>query len=153
MTTILNQITDKLANRLESTAIATEVIRPKRLGDWTPRNNQVVIIPVSDDMEPNEDWSCQGNPPAQAWTLPVLLVCTQKDDETTTEDIDSKKSTYAAEVMKAVTSPAAWWNWDGLAVDSRFGPITDYDGGEIAAHQVTLNIIFRTDENNPFNAR
>ena len=154
MTAVLNQIIDKLLFRLEAVAVSTEVVDPERLAQWTPRHHQVIVIVAEDDIEPSEEWSCHGNPPAQAWLVPVLLICSVKPSEKNAIAIRKERFEYAGEVIKAVSQPIdSWHNWDNLAVNSRWGTIGTHEGDRMTAARLELNIIYRTDENNPFIGR
>ena len=131
----------------------SEVVRPKRLENPSPKDYQLVLS--QGDKTENREHSCPGNPPIIAWDFPILIRGILRPSEENDTAIDTLKNTFEADVMKAVNTGNAWWNMSGLAINSRMSPVTDYesDDGAEGGFEITLTVIYRTDENDPYTVR
>jgi hypothetical protein len=148
---VIEKITEAIKNRLFDFDNQVQVIRTEMLSDFSPANKQVVI--VQQDPTTNEDYSCHGNPPAQAFTIPYQIVCIARQTETSSEALDSVLSDFAAGAIKTMTTPTAWYQWGGEAIDSKITGMEKNVLDGYATQNILLEVIFRTDENNPYNRR
>ena len=149
---IAEQIAAKVATRLASTTGVSDVVRPTKEGGFQPKDYQIIV--TQDDISIDEALACPGNPPATAWVLPFQIVGVLRPSELSTVAIAKLKNEFWAAVVSALCGVANWWTWDGLAIDSRHSGVVDYTGEDGSnGFVVTLNVTFRTDENNPFNLR
>ena len=147
---IAEQIAAEFRQRLQ---VYTDSFRSTRIATWQPKD---LVIHVSQgDIVKNDALSRPGNPPAQAWDLPMIVSGLVKPSDTETTSVDTYKNRFWAEIVKAATTGDQWHNWSGNAVNTSIGSVEDYTDSEggIDGVQVTFTVTFRTDENNPFNAR
>lgn len=158
MLPVSERIAQKVFDRLQSMVNAqnsqvSEVIRPKRLEDYQPKNNQVVMYtprPVK-----NEELSAPGNPPATAWDQTFNVHWVLLPHKQDPASLDSLRNFVLAEVMYHVCQPSSsWHNWDGLAINTTFGDPENADkGAEYAGVVVPIIVTYRVSENNPYQRR
>lgn len=141
----------KTSNGYENTT--SGVKRPSRIHDDSPKDYQIVL--TQGDIEPDPELSHPGNPPATAWKLPFTIAGIIRQSDTDLTASDTLKNQFWGDIVKALTDATAWHNWGGLAINSTIGPVEDAQQGDGSANgfQLTLNVVFRTDENDPFTAR
>jgi len=128
-------------------------IRPLRFVGDRLQNLQIIV--TQGGMPKNESLSYMGNPPAVARDLTVMCSCYGLPAESDTNPADYWRNRIFGAMSKALTTGDAWWNWDGLAINSSVGdpsPIAEGSTGNVGV-QLPITITFRTDENNPFNLR
>ena len=157
---IAEQILVKIKARLALVTAAegyevsvSQVVRPKRIETIQPKDYTVVIEQQS--LIPNPAISHHGNPPAQGWTMPVVIRGVLRQSEDNSSAKDTLKHQFYAECHKAICDATSWWNWDGLAIDTEFGNVESIEsgGGQNNGFAMTIAVHFRTDENNPYNVR
>lgn len=134
----------------------SEVIRPTRMGGYTPKHLQIVLTQSAPEID--EELGCPGNPPATAYRMTFNIRCHVMPSEKDTTVIDEITNTFAADVVRAVTSDdfygPTWYTMDDLAFDSMFGTHEPIDlDGSFGGVNLPLVVSFRTDENNPYNVR
>lgn len=153
MNTIQNNITDVLVERLKSTGTSVEVVLPDLMADYRPKKNQVVVTPETTTRF--EDYDCQGNPPAWGWSCEYTIRClTRQDENATPQSVDAILSEMSSNVYNSITSPSAWWQFDGNAINSQISGIErNLESLGMADYTITLTVQYRTDENNIFNRR
>lgn len=142
-----------VANVRSRVAAYSAAYRPTRIETWSPKDSDISV--VQGEQTKNDELSCPGNPPAQAWDMEVSVTATVKPSDRDATPTDTLKNRVAAEIIKAANTGSVWHTWGGLAINStveRIESDTDDDGAFSAARVVFL-ITFRTDENNPFNVR
>jgi hypothetical protein len=158
--TVLDEIAEELIARLTTLTTAgteqttvSEVVRPTRLGTYTPKDLQIVVLQANPELVP--ELMCPGNPPAEAWRQVFNLYLHSKPSETDTESADAKINRFIADVRKVVCTPAATWhNFGGYAIDAVWQTMENIDSGEqIDGVNMPLAITYRTDEGNPYNVR
>lgn len=158
--TVLDKIADELVARLTTLTTAgteqttvSEVVRPTRLGTYTPKDLQIVVLQANPELVP--ELMCPGNPPAEAWRQVFNLYLHSKPSETDTESADAKINRFIADVRKVVCTPAATWhNFGGWSIDAVWQTMENIDSGEqIDGVNMPLAITYRTDEGNPYNVR
>ena len=147
---VAEQILAKVRTRV---ATAFDAYRSTKIATWIPRDQSTVVYQVG--ISANPGISCPGNPPAQGWTLDVAVAGIAKPSDSDTTPIDTYKNRLAADIIDAITSEAAWHNWDGLAINTDLGDIEDYTGtdGSFQGVAVRISIHFRTDEDDLYTAR
>lgn len=162
--TVLDQIAAVLVDRLE-TLIWTEsidgaeqtqvceVIQPTRLGNYTPKDLQIVVMQGAAERVPDLD--CPGNPPAEAWRQTFNLYLHVQTSETDNTPVDGIKNRFMADVRKAVCTPqATWYNFGGYAIDADWQTPEDIDSGEtIDGVNLPIQILYRVAENDPYTVR
>lgn len=158
--TVIEQIAIELQTRLELltdidsdyTTKVIEVIRPPQRGVWTPQDLQIVLTQGSSTVIDN--LSYPGNPPAIARRQVFNIRCHLLIDERSDDMLDEQINTFAADVISVVTSETNWHNFNNLAIDARFIDFeqVDEDGG-VAGVNVPIEIIYRTNENDPYTVR
>lgn len=157
--TVIEEITAVLIDRLETLidsveeTTVSEVIQPTRLGTWTPRDLQIVVVQANPELVP--ELMCPGNPPAEAWRQVFNLYLHLKPSETDDEPSDPKLNRFVADVRKVVCQPqTTWHNFDGWSIDANWLTMDNIDSGEgIDGINVPLAITYRTDQNNPYQVR
>ena len=157
---ISEQIATKLFDRIHllaadftaSTSVS-EVIRPVRMGGFTPKHLQIVV--TQSDPEEVPELFVPGNPPAIAYRQRFNIRCHIMPSEKDPTPFDEYANTMTADVVKAVTHVGAtWFTFDGLAIDARWESreFIDADGG-VDGINVPLSITYRTSEYDPYAVR
>ncbi len=157
--TVIESIALELTSRLEAMigdstydTSVREVIRPRRLNDYTPADGQIVVTQGSSEVV--DESSYPGNPPAIARRQTFNIRCHVINDERSKTTIDEITNTFAADVVKAVATGTNWWSFNSKAIDATFDSfeLVSGDGG-LDGVNVPISILYRTDENNPYNVR
>jgi hypothetical protein len=130
-----------------------EVVRPTRLGTWTPQDLQIVL--TQDSPQINEELSYPGNPPAVAYEMQFNVRCHVMTDERDETAVDTTCNRFAADVVKAVCSTGTdWYTMGGYAINAQWQAYENIDGsGSLDGVNVPLLVTFRTDEGNPYTVR
>lgn len=154
---IVDQIGEAIADRLslmvdnDAYEIGIiEVVIPTRIGEFTPRDRQIVI--VQGDDERVMDMDIPGNPPGLARRQTWNIRCHLMPDENSGEDAVNQA---AADILKAITTPnSTWHNWGGLAINTELGRIeyVSYDGGPDGVN-IPVHVLYRVSEYSPFVSR
>lgn len=150
---IANAITDRVALMVDNDAYEIgiiEVVVPTRVGEFTPRDRQIVI--VQGDDERVTDLDIPGNPPGIARRQTWNIRCHLMPDEGSGED---EVNQAAADIVKAITTPnSTWHNWGGLAINTELGRIeyVSFDGGPDGVN-VPIHVLYRVSEYSPFVSR
>lgn len=156
---VVELIAREIADRVAEVTLANgyyedvTVHRPKRLPDWSPTNNLVVLL--QGDAERNDELSPQGNPPGIAWDQQFLLLCYVLPDDTDETEIDSLISILASDVMKAVCTPAASWQlFDNNAINANWQSMERFESdGTFDGFTLTMLVTYRTNETDPYTGR
>jgi hypothetical protein len=160
MTPIVEQIVEKVRARLATITTgngyettAAGVTRPKLIDDGNPRDYDIYV--TQGDMTVVPELSCTGNPPATAYRQQVVIAGILRPSERDTTPLDKLKNVFASDCIKAMTTGATWWDWDGLAIDTAIDSVTNEteDDGSGGSMKLTINILFRTDDNDPYSLR
>jgi hypothetical protein len=147
---ISEQIMAKVRTRV---AASLSAYRSTQIATWQPKDQVTHIF--QGNIVANEAFSCPGNPPAKGWTLEAGIAGIVKPSDRDATAVDTYKNRLSADIIGAITNDPLWHNWDGLAINSDTPTIEDYTGTDGAASGVIVrvDIHFRTDENNLYNAR
>lgn len=130
----------------------SDVVRPTRIAGHVPDDWQLTVSLVS--IAESEPDFRPGNPPAIAWLMEVLIMGELRPSEEDATPVDTYRSTFQADIVKAITSVGNdWHNWSNLAIDTTYGPAETIETESGSAIGVTLTVLFRTDENDPYTAR
>lgn len=130
-----------------------EVVRPTRMGGYTPKHLQLVLS--QDDPEELPGLSRPGNPPAVANRVRFNVHCHVMPSEKDPTPVDEYINAIAGDVIKVVTDPASSWHtMDGLAFNARIGATESIgaDGG-VDGVNVPVEVDYRVTESNPFEVR
>lgn len=156
---IVEQIAVELYKRLQkleagsstSTKVA-EVIRPKRLGGWTPKHLQIVLTQGVPEL--NDELSYPGNPPAIAYDQIFRIHCHVMPSELDPISVDEYINVMVADVQKEVTSPSLWHTFGGLAFNANFELAEQIDSdGSFDGATLPLRVSYRVSENDPYTQR
>ncbi len=157
---VVEQIALVLVSRLETLTVpgtenttAIEVIRPLRIGQYTPEDWQVVLM--QGDTGEVEDLMIPGNPPAVCYETIFNIRCHILPSEDDTDAKDSLINQFAADVRKVVCSPTATWhNFGGLSLDAIWQPPENINpDGSFDGVNVPLAVRYRTNEGDPYTVR
>jgi hypothetical protein len=134
----------------------SEVIRPTRMGGYTPKHLQMVL--TQNDPEVDSELGCPGNPPATALKILFNIRCHVMPSEKDITVVDEIINTFDADVVRVITDPdlfgTQWHTMGGLAIDAEFQTRESIDSdGSFAGTNIPLLVTYRTDENNPYNVR
>jgi len=127
-----------------------EVVVPTRIGEFTPRDRQIVIVQGDDERVAEMD--IPGNPPGLARKQTWNIRCHLMPDENSGEDAVNQA---AADILKAITTPnSTWHNWGGLAINTELSRIeyVSFDGGPDGVN-VPIHVLYRVSEYSPFVSR
>lgn len=157
--TVLETIASKLLTRLEGMTAGTyntNVSSVYRLavngGEYAVEHLQIVIKQGDDEIV--DELMRPGNPPAIAHRQVFNLRCHVLPSERDTDPVETTNNTFAADVIKCLTTPANWYQWDGNAIDTQIGAVQNIneDGG-IDGFNLPVTVLYRVDENNPYEVR
>jgi hypothetical protein len=154
---IVEQIYEVIVNRMEAMVDNTaydigivEVFRPTRMGEFTPRDRQILV--VQGDDERISELDIAGNPPGIARRQTFNIRCHLLPDETSGEDVVNQA---AADIIKALTTPnSTWHTMNNLAMNSEVGKFeyVNFDGGPDGVN-VPVAVTYRVSEYSPFVSR
>ncbi len=130
-----------------------EVVRPTRFAQITPRDRQIIL--TNGPTQTVEELSFAGSPPAVAKRQAFNIRCHVMPSERSSESVDSVLASFAADVVKAVSTPTSnWHTFDGNAINASFGDFQPfYSDGGIDGINLPLSVIYRTSENDPYTRR
>jgi hypothetical protein len=157
---VVAKIADELFRRLESLVAVPndfievcEVIRPQRLGGYTPKHLQIVI--TRGDEERVTDLDCPGNPPAIAKRQVFEIRCHIMPSEKDTTPLERYRDAFVAIVESAVRGDeSTWYSMGGNAIDTEWESAVDMDSdGSFAGVMVPVAVTYRHSEGNPNEAR
>lgn len=144
-------ITQEIATLLADVDNAT-VVRFRRDPDhWTPENRQICI--VKKPLERVSELDYPGNPPAQAWRLPLNLKLHIQQSERDTDDGDELISVFIADVKQQLMAADNWWQWEAKAVNTEIGNIELAATGTFDVATIPLTITYRISEGDPYEVR
>lgn len=134
-------------------SLYTTTHRSARVASWQPKDLTIHIF--QGELIRNDELSCPGNPPSQAWDMQLIVAGLVKPSDSEPTPVDTFKNRFWAEIVKAATDAPLWHQWDGNAINTLVGDVEDYtsDDGSVSGVKVTFDVTFRTDETNPFNVR
>ena len=153
---ISEQIARELLTRLERLEVASaynttasEVVRPVRLGGFTPKDLQIVL--TQDSPVRNEEIDCPGNPPRLGWDIQFNIRCHVMPSETSSTPVDDIINTMSADVVVAVCQDSNWQTMDSLAINSQWLTHENIDGdGSFDGVNIPLVVTYRVDETDPY---
>lgn len=157
--TVLETIAAKLLIRLASMMAGTyntKVSSVLRLavngGEYAAEHLQIVIKQGDDEIV--DELMRPGNPPAIAHRQLFNLRCHIMPSERDTDPVETTNNTFAADVIKCLTTPANWYQWDGNAIDTQIGAVQviNEDGG-IDGFNLPVTVTYRHSENDPYEVR
>lgn len=142
----------KLEDGYSAYSDVVQVVRPTRMGGFTPQHLQIVLTQSSPEID--EELSRPGNPPATAFRMLFNIRCHVMPSEDDPDAVDEFCNTIAADVVRAVCDETDWHTMGGNAINSEWQTHENIDGdGSLDGVNVPLLVTFRTDENNPFQMR
>jgi len=142
-----------LTTGIKPTAAIREVVRPTRLGGYTPQHMQIVL--VQNDPVENEELFRPGNPPAIAFDQQFDIHCHLLPSEIDPTPIDEYINTLQADVVEAITDAGSrWFTFGNLAVHSQWGAMELIQAsGSIDGFMLPLTVTYRTSEWTPYQVR
>lgn len=123
MPSVVSQIIDEIVTRLEGVTGIGSVVAPKKDNDSVLVVHKTAIVRANDPQRHSEI-DRAGNPPAVGWLLPIHVNCLVIPPEPETVHFDRLWSDFAEECQTAITSPAAWWKFGSICVNSELGTVT-----------------------------
>jgi hypothetical protein len=156
---VVSRIADELFARLQRLAAGDsdytqvyEVIKPTRLGQYTPRHLQIVV--TKGTAEELTELSCPGNPPSIAWKQTFNIRCHVMPSEKDPTPVDEYCEVFEADVIRIVCNYSRWWTFGELAINAEWLPSESIDSdGSFDGMNVPIAITYRVDEGNPYNVR
>lgn len=159
--TVVEQISDKIFDRLQVLMAnqhqdlqVSEVVRPSRSNQTPPKHLQVVFR--QDEEDEIDDLMRPGNPPGICYEQKFEIICITKASEKDPTPLDQYRNAFLGRVIEAVTQGRPeWYSFNGLAVDSYFGPMEreDVDYGDTYLFKLPLMVRYRVSEYSPFEVR
>lgn len=165
---VIERIAEAIIYRLQLLAAdysphtaVSEVIRPLRMGGFTPKHMQIVLTQLAPQRVFELDMP--GNPPANAYALQFNIRCHVMPSEKDTTPVDEVINTFAADVIKVVGDTTteleeyrayAWTSFRGLAIDAEWQSqeAVAADGGPSGVN-VPLIVTYRVQESDPYQLR
>lgn len=158
--TVLEEIAVALFERLEAmvdsddyqTSVSGVLRLPRNGGEYTPEHLQIIIRQGDDEID--DELCYPGNPPAIAHRQIFNLRCHVMTSKRDTDPVESIINTFQADVIKCITAGNNWYQFDDTAIDAKIGAAEQIneDGGP-DGFNLPISILYRVDENNPYNAR
>ena len=147
--TRLQQVT--IANGYETNV--SLVVRPAPTSDIMPADNQIIIS--NGDLARLKEMDCGGNPPAYAYQQSYSINAVLRPSEKSSTPAATLQNKITADIVKAITAGAAWWQMGGNAIQTSWEEISPYDDTKGAASGVRFDlvVVFRCDASNPYNPR
>lgn len=132
---------------------ASEVIRPKRQGGFTPKNNQIVMTQGDPIRVPELDRP--GNPPAICFDQSFNVRCHIMPSEKDPTPVEEYINTMAAEVVRVVGDAGSrWFTFGELAMNATWGSQENIDSdGSFDGINLPLVVTYRVSEVDPYVAR
>lgn len=129
-----------------------QVIRPTRLGGFTPKHLQIVLTQNAPQRVPEMDYP--GSPPANCYSITFNIRCHVMPSEKDPAAVDTLINAMSADVVRVVCDATNWHTFGELAIDSEWEPHENIDGdGSFDGVNVPLTVFYRTDETNTYNLR
>jgi hypothetical protein len=129
-----------------------EVIRPKRLNSYSPSHLQIVM--TEGTTEQVEELTYPGNPVGIAYRTVFNLHLHLMPDENSSRPIDTDSNQFAADVVKAVTTPySSWHTFDQNAIDAAWRAKEQVTSDGIDGVTLPLEVLYRVYENDPYTTR
>ena len=155
---VVEEIRLELLDRLDALedggeiTMASEVVAPDRFGSYRPQDWQVVVS--QGDTAIIDALSMPGNPPATCFETVFNIRCRAMPSETSTEERDTLKNQFSADVRKVVCTSNTWYSFGGFAIDAAWlnHELLETDSGQIVVN-VPLAIRYRTNEGDPYTVR
>jgi hypothetical protein len=158
--TVLESIAVALVTRLEGmvnsstyeTSVSS-VIRPTRNGgEYNIEDLQIVVRQGSEEIV--DELSYPGNPPSICKRQVFNLRCHVLPSELESTPIDTTINTFQADVIKCITTPANWYQFGSLAIDTKLLAVelVNEDGG-IGGFNLPVEITYRHSEDDPYEVR
>ncbi len=150
MKSVFSNVLNELLQRIQNGGYIAEVVSPSLLDDYSPKDQQVIVSATN--FTENPELGCQGNPPAVAFDASVNLTCILRQGKNDASNIEERLSDFSSSVVQAVCGVDHWWTMGGNAIDTKVLAIDKEveSDGSTASHTISLNIIYRHSENNPF---
>lgn len=156
--TVVDEISQVLFDRLSSLVAGSqqtqvvEVVRPSRLGNYTPRDLQIVITQA--DAERVFELDCPGNPPAICFNQVFNVRCHLMPSEEDRTNIDQLVNQFVADVIKVICADHDWYLFDNFAFDAQIGTAENIETGEgMDGVVVPVSVLYRVSENDPYAVR
>ncbi len=145
-------IAQTMESRLLTCNAVSEVVRvSKRDNEWIPKDKQVLLTKTSPIRFTAID--CLGNPCAIGWQVTFNIYCHVLQSVHETEPVEGALSNIASEVIKTITEPSSWYQFDGVAIDANIGDIRRTTQNTFDVWPVTVGVRYRSSETNPFEVR
>jgi hypothetical protein len=160
-TAIPEQIATVLVERLETITTdnsyafsVNDVTRVQRSAKgWTPRNLSLAVEMGAENRSPDIDH--EGNPAALGYVQEYLIHgFVRQSDRGTTVDNTTENALVAA-IKKAVAGTSDWHTFGDVSIDADWGPKRPFISpeGEHAGQTLSLLVMYRISETDPFEAR
>ena len=156
---ISERIADEIYDRLQVLTVGhsdatfvSEVIRPTRMGGFTPKQFQIVLTQASPERVPELDYP--GSPPANCYSIRFNIRCHVMPSEKDPTPVDVFINTMASDVVRVICEPTLWHTFDNLAIDAQWETHENIDSdGSFDGVNVPLTVFYRTDEGNTYRVR
>jgi hypothetical protein len=164
-TPIPELIAEEIVDRLERITVdngfafdVAFVTRGNRLGTNFLRKPYGILVILGDNVR-NEEMDHEGNPPAIAYDLTVMVKCLANIADTDDGSHNTRSNQMIAAAMKAITnptvSPSTWYTLGGNAIEANFGDIEYFSAseGDHAGATLPIEVTYRISETDPFTVR
>jgi len=157
MLPIVEQIALKIVARLETITIAggyhqtvAGVVRPTRLGGFSPEHHLIVVEQADPERPPAPE--TEGNVLLKEWLQPWWIKLFVRPSDTDLTPVDAWVNIFLADCIKALTAPASWHTWDGLAINSYYRDPVGFvtEKGDHEGAMLPLYVHYRHPEDDPF---
>lgn len=157
---IVTLISEEIERRLQTliggdagTYTFTDVVRPTRLAQHTPKHGMIVL--TRGDITRVAELDCPGNPPANAYRQIFLIKVHIAPSENDTTPVEVYEDDAEAQILAAIRTDGTWHTFDSNAINADFGAqmIAASSDGSYDGITIPLYVTFRIAEGDHYTAR
>lgn len=157
---VVTLISEEIERRLQTliggeggTYTFTDVVRPTRIAQYSPRHGTIVLTRGDIARVPEIDHP--GNPPANGYRQTFLIkvhIAPSENDET---PIEVYEDAAEAGILRAIRVDNDWHTFDANAINADFGAqmIFNATDGAYEGIAIPLNVTYRISEGDPYTVR
>lgn len=141
-----------LLTGIKPTSPVRSVVRPTRLGNFTPENWQIVLAKAEDQII--DELSRPGNPPAIAHAQRFDVHCHLLISEHDPTSIDEYVAVFCADVIEVITNASPmWYTMGDLCFNSELGAAEMFNSEGVAGFTLPVTCMYRVSEYSPYEMR
>lgn len=141
-----------LLTGIKPTSPVRSVVRPTRLGNFTPENWQIVVTKGEDTII--DELMRPGNPPAICHAQRFELHCHLLTSEHDPTSIDEYVSVFVSDVIETITNATnRWYTMGNLCFNTEIQAEERFNGDGVAGFTLPVLCYYRVSEYSPYDMR